>query len=370
MSRWLKVTLAVLAGVVVLLLLNAVAVSNETKDAEVTTDGAELADTSGGTLQVLEEGDPKGTAVVLIHGYAGSMRWYDKLAELLGTDHRVIRVDLLGHGGSEKPSAGYAIPHQASATAEALASLGVANATVVGHSLGAAVAIALAEQSPELAAKMVNLDEAPSDDYENDAEFTEDVAHVPVIGQALSRALDVAPTSIVRDQYEIAFAPGFNIASGFENPDQVVDDLSEMTYTAFTEAEDSDGDYTAERPLDERLGSLEVPALVIFGSEDQTADAEAAIEPYEGVASARTELIDGIGHSPNVEAPEEIAPLISAFAMKPLPDADGGDEAAGTKDAKKGGGKKDDGKAEDGGNGDDGRKKPARDGDSKRDGAN
>ena len=344
MSRWLKVALAVLAGIVVFLILNAVAVSNETKDAEVTTDGAELVDTSAGTLQVLDEGDPQGPPIVLIHGYAGSMRWYDELAELLSEDHRVTRVDLLGHGGSEKPSAGYAIGDQASAIAEALASRGIANATVVGHSLGATVATALAEQSPELAAKVVNLDEAPSDDFENDSEFTEDLAHVPVIGQALSRALDVAPTSMVRDQYEVAFAPGFNIASGFENPDQVVDDLSEMTYTAFNEAAESDGDYTGERPLDERLGSLEIPVLVVFGSEDQIADAEAAIEPYEGIASVRTEVIEGVGHSPNVESPEEIAPLISAFALEPLPGADGGGGGTKKGDGKKAQSKKGDAK--------------------------
>ena len=63
-------------------------------------------------------------------------------------DHRVIRVDLLGHGGSDKPGAGYEMADQASAVAEALAELDVFGATVVGNSLGGTVATALAEQSP------------------------------------------------------------------------------------------------------------------------------------------------------------------------------------------------------------------------------
>jgi pimeloyl-ACP methyl ester carboxylesterase len=337
-SRWLKVTLALCAGIVVLLVLNAVAVSNETKDAEQITEGAELIDTSAGTLQVLDEGAPQGPPIVLIHGYAGSMRWYDQLAGLLGTDHRVIRVDLLGHGGSEKPSAGYEVGEQANAIAEALASLGVTDATVVGHSLGATVATALAEQSPELAAKVAVIDEAVNDDHENDFGLTADLGYVPVIGQAMSRALDVAPTSFVRDQFDVAFADDFNPASGFENPDQVVEDLSAMTYTAFTDSSDAEQEYTDARSLDDRLSALEIPVLVVFGSEDEVYDAESSIEPYEDITGVRTEVIDGVGHSPNVEAPAEIAPLISAFALEPPPGADG----AKKRKAKRGDGGKDD----------------------------
>ncbi|MGH2923095.1 MAG: alpha/beta fold hydrolase [Solirubrobacterales bacterium] len=346
MSRWLKVTLAVLAGIVVLLVLNAITVSNETKDAEVTTDGAELVDTSTGTLQVLDEGDPQSPPIVLIHGYAGSMRWYDQLAGLLGRDHRVIRIDLLGHGGSEKPDAGYAITDQASALAEALASLGVTHATVVGHSLGATVATALAEQSPELGSKVVNIDQAPSDDYENDLGFGADLAYVPVIGQALNRSLDVVPTSTVRGQFDVVFADGFNSARGFEDPDQIVEDVSAMTYSAFVDTVDAEGDFTDERPLDERLGSLEIPVLVIFGSEDQLYDAAVSIEPYEDIPGVRTEVIAGAGHSPNVEAPDQIAPLISAFALEPAPGE--GKRDGGKKDGakKSGGGDKGDRKRE------------------------
>ena len=56
MRRWLKITLGVIAGLVVLLLLNAIVVSNATKDAYVRNSGVRLVDTSNGTLQVLEEG--------------------------------------------------------------------------------------------------------------------------------------------------------------------------------------------------------------------------------------------------------------------------------------------------------------------------
>ncbi len=138
MPGWAKITLGVVAGLIVLLLLNALVVSNTTKDAYVRDQGATLVDTSSGTLQVLEQGDPQGSPIVLLHCATCSMAWWDRLAPLLGRDHRVIRIDLLGMGGSDKPGSGYSITDQANAVAEALAKLHVVGATVVGHSLGEA----------------------------------------------------------------------------------------------------------------------------------------------------------------------------------------------------------------------------------------
>ena len=77
---------------------------------------------------------------------------------LLDREHRVVAVDLLGHGGSEKPDSGYSIPNQADLVAEALERLGVRHAEVVGHSLGGGVATALAERSPELVETVVIID--------------------------------------------------------------------------------------------------------------------------------------------------------------------------------------------------------------------
>lgn len=344
MSRWVKIALAALAGIVVLLVLNAIAVSNKTKDADRNVEGAELIDTSSGTLQVVDSGDPAGKPIVLIHGYASSLRWFDELAGLLDAQHRVIRVDLLGHGGSEKPGTGYEIETQARALAEALARLEVSGATVVGHSMGATVATALAEQSPDLAIKVVNLDQAVDDSYE-DLSFSARLSQWPVIGPAMRRLVQLAPSSAVRAQYDQAFAPDFNIASGFENPDQMVEDLRAMTYTAFVDSADAESEYSGSRPLDERLSTAGLPVLVVFGTEDEIYDAAEAVQPYEDIQGVRIELLEGVGHSPNIEAPEQLASLIAAFAAAPLP---GTDPAAA---AGKGGGKKKRGKRQRGGDG-------------------
>jgi pimeloyl-ACP methyl ester carboxylesterase len=315
MRRGVKVLLVVLTGLIALLVLNAIAITHETKDAERNVEGAQLVDTSSGTLQVLDEGNPEGSPIVLIHGYTGSINWFEKMAPLLAQRHRVIRVDLLGHGGSEKPSAGYEISDQANAIAEALARLNVRGATVVGHSLGGTVATALAELSPRLATRVVILDQAPNDSFEQKS-FGDRLLYAPLIGPALYRAGNIGPDSLERNQYEKAFAPGFNLASGFENPDQVVDDLREMTFTSFDKVLEGESNYSDARSLNDRLSAISVPLLVIFGAEDQIYDATAAIQRYEDIPGVRTEMISGVGHSPQVEAPEKTAALIDAFITR------------------------------------------------------
>ena len=68
-----------------------------------------------------------------------------------------------------------------------------------------------------------------------------------------------------------------------------------------------------------------MPILAIFGAEDQIYDDPAiALETYDEVPGAITEMVEGAGHSPNVEAPEETGQLIRDFAAEaqgPRPNA-------------------------------------------------
>jgi pimeloyl-ACP methyl ester carboxylesterase len=315
--RWLKIALGVIVALIVLLLINAVVVSNATKDAYVRDPGGQLVETSNGTLQVLDQGNPRGTPIVLLHCDTCSLNWWQRLAPLLERDHRVISIDLLGMGGSDKPGGGYAITDQASAVAEALAKLHVAGATVVGHSLGGSVATALVQQSPQVASRIVIIDQTADDGFGSESLGLK-MTRWPVIGQGIARLIQVAPKSVIRDQYGQAFAPGFNISSGFDNPEQPVDDLRVMTYTAYKDTVDAEQDFVAQEPLDQRLAAAHVPTMVIFGVEDQIYDAAPALERYrQNVPGVQTHLIPGAGHSPNVERPNLVAPLILSWAAPP-----------------------------------------------------
>src|SRR5438093_12128094 len=88
---------------------------SQTKQAAVTVDGATIMHVPGGDLQVddVAARSPKpGAPIVLLPCYTCSIRWYDRLAPLLAGDHRVVRIDLLGQGGSAKPSTGYSMENE------------------------------------------------------------------------------------------------------------------------------------------------------------------------------------------------------------------------------------------------------------------
>jgi pimeloyl-ACP methyl ester carboxylesterase len=97
-----------------------------------------------------------------------------------------------------------------------------------------------------------------------------------------------------------------------------------MTYTSYDEAAAESDDFTKELPIDERFKQTPVPLMVIFGAEDQIYDAELSIEGYSDVPGVQTEVIEGAGHAPQVEKPDEVAELIEGFALKPAAQKDTG----------------------------------------------
>lgn len=332
MGRGWKILIAVVAVLAVLIAVNAVVTNDETKSAEVTEPGGRLVNLPGGTLEVVErrpkpifaenkknlaqsEVVPK--TIVLIHCFTCAINWWDGVIPRLARTHRVIAIDLLGHGGSEKPSSGYSIENQASLVAGVLGRLGVRDAEVVGHSLGGPVAIALAEQSPQLVNRLVAIDSIPDDSY-GDVGFVGELPFKPVIGQTLWR---IKPDFSIRNGLGVAFAPGFKV------PDEFVEDVKQMTYSSYTGSHEAFDDYTGHEALPQRAAATGKPVLALMGAEEQIAkDPEEALAAYRA-AGARTKLIQGAGHSPEVEKPAETAALILAFArhemQKPLQNRDG-----------------------------------------------
>ncbi|HXR60894.1 MAG TPA: alpha/beta hydrolase, partial [Solirubrobacterales bacterium] len=271
--------------------------------------GGRILDLPGGEMQVIARGPRSAPAIVLIHCFSCAMDYWDGMLSRLEARHRVIAVDLLGHGGSEKPGAGYTPENQAKLVAEALARLGVRDATVVGHSLGGSIAVALAETAPQAVERVAILDMPPDNSY-GDLGFLAGLAFQPVLGEAL---WTVKPDFSVRDGLEVAFAPGYDF------PEAFVEDVKRLTYTAYDDSPGGNDDYLGEESLDRRLRTIGKPLMVLMGAEEQIVDdPQRALDQYaESVPEAETHLIAGAGHSPNVEQPRRTAALVLRFARAP-----------------------------------------------------
>jgi len=312
--RGWKILVGAVVALVVLLAVNTIVLDQQTKPAGLTVSGGRILDLPGGAVQTTDTGPERrrraGAPIVLVHCFGCSLHWWDRMVPLLSKDHRVIRIDLLGFGGSEKPESGYSMEDQARLVALALGRLGVQGAVVVGHSMGFDVATALASESSELVDRLVDIDAAPDPSF-GDLPFLARLTFTPVIGQALRRiALDFA----IRDGYESVFAPGYDLG---DFSDQVVDDFRAMTYTSYDRSPAESDDYEDALPLDQRVRNAAVPLLVIFGEKDQLYDDPgAAAEAYRDVPGAQITTIPGAGHSPNLEKPEETSRLVLQFAAQ------------------------------------------------------
>jgi pimeloyl-ACP methyl ester carboxylesterase len=296
----------VLVGLAIVLLValvvNAYYTTRETKPAR--TDMGRLITLPGGvSLQVREDGPATAPPIVLLHGFDASLRWWQPSVPALARSHRVIRVDLLGHGGSAKPRGGYSIPEQARLVDAAMGMLGVRRAVVAGHSMGAAVATALAESDPSRVAGLVVVDETARPG-QGVLPVTARLGFYPLIGPALRR---LSTDSLIYDGFKSAFAPGFRY------PRWVVQDYRRMTYTAYDDSGRGENDYVKAQWLDRRLAQVRRPVLVVFGTRDRIAVA-GAWRSYRGVPGVRIVLVDGAGHSPMFERPGPTTKAILAFA--------------------------------------------------------
>jgi pimeloyl-ACP methyl ester carboxylesterase len=260
----------------------------------------------GGRIYVRQDGPRDAPALVLIHGLAGSTRWWDPLVPMLARSHRVIRIDLLGHGRSAKPAGGgYEIPEQGRRVGAALDRLGVKRAMVVGHSSGGLVATALAEQRRDLVTALALIDIGPRLDTFISSGPAGQLLTVPVVGELLWR---LRTDGLIRKALSTAFS-----RRGYKIPQQLVDDVRATTYHSLTTTDRAGSDYLKQRALPDRLTPLGKPLLVIFGEEDRRFRSSSAAE-YRAVPGARVELLPGLGHSPMLEDPPQTAAPLLAFA--------------------------------------------------------
>lgn len=103
-------------------------------------------------------GPARGPAVVCVHGLTANHTCWASVADALSPAHRLIAYDLRGRGESDKPGTGYSLAQHGEDLLGLLDHLGLRKAILVGHSLGAHIAVRFAAVHPERVAKLVLVD--------------------------------------------------------------------------------------------------------------------------------------------------------------------------------------------------------------------
>ena len=251
---------------------------------------------------MVHDGPPDAPPLLLIHGSGASGASWSLMVPALAGHHHVIRVDLPGCG--ESPPAGtFEVPEQARRVAAVLDRRGLRHVAVAGHSSGGYVATALAEQRPDLVRSIAVIDSGPSLDA---------LLPQPLILRALL-APPLGPLIwAVRADAWIRAGIRATTAGPVEVPDDMIAGVRGITYRSMRKVLRRNGEYLTERSLPERLATLGLPVLVIFGAAEPRWD-PASAHQYDVVPGVRIEMLPGVGHVPLLEAPETTGKLLLGF---------------------------------------------------------
>jgi 3-oxoadipate enol-lactonase len=257
--------------------------------------GIELAYTDAG----------RGPAVMLLHGFPLDRSMWREQVERLSERFRVIAPDFRGHGGSTVVRGGATMEEMAEDTVALLDELNVARAVLCGLSMGGYVSFAFYRAHPSRVRALVLADTRPQSDSEEVRRTREETAR-----RALAEGMaPIADTMM----------PRLLAARTREGSPELVARVREMILGVSPE-----GAAAALRGMAQRrdqtdlLKEIDVPALVVVGSEDVVtppSDAEAMRERIDG---SRLVSIEGAGHLSNVERPEEFNRALAEF-LEALP---------------------------------------------------
>jgi pimeloyl-ACP methyl ester carboxylesterase len=255
---------------------------------------------SGGTLAFHDVGS--GPAVLLVHGFPLSSHVWRQLIPALATSNRVIAPDLLGLGGSDKPTgAALDIRAQAAYLRELLTALEIERLAVVGHSTGGGIAQLLAADPG--VDTLILLDTIAFDRWPSQATIAVQVTPsaqetFETIELIVRRAFEIGmhDAALSRSDIDAYLAP-------WRDPEAVA------AFFRWARAIDGAG----LRELVPAMAAWEMPTLLLWGEEDLFHPASIAEELQEAIASSVLGLVPGCGHFLPEEAPETIFPIIAEY---------------------------------------------------------
>ncbi len=241
----------------------------------------------------------RGPAVVLVHGLGGFAESWRYTVEALAGRATVYALDLPGFGRSSKPHARYALSYFARALHGFMDALEIGSASLVGHSLGAAVSMTYALTHPSRVARVAIVGGlVPGFPYR--LSWLARCAAVEGIGELLS--LCGSPRL-----YKASIARCFH-----ERMPTEVDFLVDSFYAERTTPEARAAFLATVRHIDRELvdrlpdyrralATVDVPVLLIHGRQDRVVPARHAAAAAAGIPLAALRWIDRCGHFPQIE---------------------------------------------------------------------
>ncbi|MFC3575168.1 alpha/beta fold hydrolase [Streptomyces yaanensis] len=261
----------------------------------------------------------KGDAVLLIHGIGDSSDTWRDVMPGLAKHYRVIAPDLLGHGRSDKPRADYSLAAYANGMRDLLSVLGVERATIIGHSLGGAVAMQFAYQFPDRCERLVLVGTGGIG-----RQVTPLLRAATLPGATLLLQLLQLPT--VRWQWGavVKTLQWLRTDLSVDAPDllRVVEALPDATSrNAFVRTLRAVVDWRGQvgTMLDRCYLAQGMPTMLVWGGRDQVVPALHAGLGHVSMPGSRLEIFEDAGHFPFRSDPDRFLTVVRDFISTTRP---------------------------------------------------
>ena len=256
--------------------------------------------------------DGHGEVLLLIHGMAGSSATWRAVLPQLSKKFRVVAPDLLGHGESDKPRGDYSLGAFAVSLRDFLDELGIGQATVVGQSLGGGVAMQFLYQHPDYCRRLVLI---------SSGGLGPDVGLILRLLSAPGAELVlpvIAPQPVLILGNKLR---SWLTSAGFQSP------RGAELWSAYSSLSDRQARQSFLRTLravvdyhGQAVSALnrlklraDLPVMAIWGDKDRIIPVDHAYTAHATREDSRIEVLPGIGHFPQVEAPTKVVELIEDF---------------------------------------------------------
>ncbi|MFE1956330.1 alpha/beta fold hydrolase, partial [Streptomyces sp. NPDC059524] len=255
----------------------------------------------------------KGRAILLIHGIGDSSDTWRDVMPGLARNYRVIAPDLLGHGASDKPRADYSLAAYANGMRDLLGVIGVERVTLVGHSLGGAVAMQFAYQFPERCERLVLVGTGGIS-----RQVTPLLRAATLPGAELLMMALRMPTMRTQIGLAVKALQFLDTNLGVDAPDllRVVDALPDGTSrNAFIRTLRAVVDWRGQvgTMLDRCYLAQGMPTMLVWGGRDQVVPAAHAGLGHVAMPGSRLEIFEDAGHFPFRTDPQRFETVLRDF---------------------------------------------------------
>jgi pimeloyl-ACP methyl ester carboxylesterase len=261
--------------------------------------------------EVIGNGDP----ILAVHGLGASLFSWRKLKGRL-PDHKLILLDLKGHGQSPKPrDTQYSIPDQAELVLQFIREQDLRNLTLMGNSYGGAVslmvAIRLCQEEPGRLSKLILIDSAG---YNQDLPWHLKLLRMPALGRL---ALHLVPPSmntltVLRYSYYKRRLIEWKQIRAYAKSMGSPGGRYALLQVAKQAVPENFEELTAQYP------TICVPTLIVWGREDRVIPLAIGETLNRDIPNSRLVILDETGHVPQEENPEETIGHILKFLKDPV----------------------------------------------------